>query len=375
MRLFYITLITIFSAPVFAQTSFYVKGKVFDDSTGLPMEGASVVCQNTTRGTFTDRDGVFGLQLPMGGHNLVASFAGFDAATVRVTSATDNQESLEIRLRKKAKNLEEVVVQATNEVADGWQKHGKEFVAYFLGSTPNTEKCILSNPEALKFYFSKKKNRLKVKAEDPLKIINYALGYNIQYQLDSFIYEYNTKESSYNGTAFYIEMDSSEAQKSIWKTNRQKAYYGSRMHFMRCYYDSTLSLNEYVIKGIEFDSVTKKTITETLDNPYDSSYYGIINGSEKEVLLMGKYLVEYSGEPMERSYLEANKYPVSAKEQLSTLELRDGFIITENGFFYEQKSVVNSGYWAWKNLADQLPYDYWPEETSEEKPQEVKQQP
>jgi hypothetical protein len=366
MRLFQLLLLSFISYSATAQNSFYVKGKVYDDSTGLPLEGASVLCQNTTRGTFTDRDGVFGLQLPSGGHNLVISFAGFDVTTIRVTSATDQQENMEIRLRKKTKNLEEVVVQATNEVADGWTKHGKEFVSYFLGSSPNAEMSTLSNPEALKFYFSKKKNRLKVKAEDPLMIVNNALGYKIQYQLDSFIYEYNTKGSSYNGAAFYIEMDSTEAQKKIWKQNREKAYFGSRLHFMRCYYDSTLSENNYVIKGIETDTVSGKIKTETLDNPYDSTFFGVINGTEKEVLLVGKYLIEYSGAPMERSYLLANKYPVSAKEQLSTIDLLDGFVITENGFFYEQKSVINSGYWAWRNLADQLPYDYWPEEVKEE---------
>jgi hypothetical protein len=361
MRTLYIFLLSLFCQVSFSQTSFFVKGKVMDDSTGTSMEGASVICQNTTRGTFSDRDGAFGLQLPMGGHNLVITFAGYEPSSVIVTSATDKQDELIVRLKKKTKNLEEVVVMASNEVANGWEKHGKEFSSFFLGATPNAERCTITNPEAIKFYFSKKKNRLKVKAEDPITIINQALGYKIQYQLDSFIYEYNTKRSSYQGAAFYIEMDSTDTQKNIWKKNREKAYYGSRMHFMRCYYDSTLAENNYVIKGIEQDSITGKTKTETLDNPYDSTYYGLINGSEKEVLLVGKYLIEYTGEPMDRAYLQANKYPLSAKEQLSTVDLLDGFVITENGFFYLQKDVVNSGYWAWKNMADQLPYDYWPE--------------
>jgi hypothetical protein len=41
--------------------------------------------------------------------------------------------------------------------------------------------------------------------------------------------------------------------------------------------------------------------------------------------------------------------------------LLNGFAITENGYFYEQREVTSGGYWAWKNLADQLPYDYWPD--------------
>jgi hypothetical protein len=302
----------------------------------------------------------------MGGHNLVISFSGYDAVNIRVSSANDNQEYPDIRLKKKDKNLQDVVIQASNEVVNGWEKHGKEFTELFIGSTPNAALCKIINPDVLKFYFSKKKNRLKVKAEDPVVVVNHALGYKIQYQLDSFVYEYNTKGSSYNGSAFYIEIDTTEVQKNIWKGNREKAYFGSRLHFMRCYYDSTLDENAFTITAVETDSVTGKTIREAINNPYDSTFYGVINGAEKEVLLLGKYLIEYAGAPMEKSYLQANKYPLSAKEQLSTIDLLDGFVINENGFFYEQKMVINSGYWAWKNLADQLPYDYWPEEPATE---------
>ena len=152
-------------------------------------------------------------------------------------------------------------------------------------------------------------------------IVNNALGYKIQYRLDSFVYEYNTKASSYNGSAFYIETDTTETQKKIWKANREKAYYGSRLHFMRCYYDSTLDENNFTITAIETDSLTGKTIKEAINNPYDATFYGVINGSEKEILLIGKYLIEYTGAPMEKSYLLANKYPLSAKEQLSTIEI------------------------------------------------------
>jgi hypothetical protein len=361
MRFLLIWVMLMMMQPGFSQSSFFVKGNVVDDSTGLPLDGASVVCQNTTRGTFTDRDGNFGIQLPMGGHNLVISFSGYDATNIRISSANDNQEYPNIRLKKKDKNLQDVVIQASNEVANGWEKHGKEFTGLFIGSTPNAALCQIINPEVLKFYFSKKKNRLKVKAEEPVVVVNNALGYKIQYQLDSFIYEYNTKGSSYNGSAFYIEIDTTETQKNTWKANREKVYFGSRLHFMRCYYDSTLDENSFTITAIETDSIAGKTVREAINNPYDSTFYGVINGTEKEVLLIGKYLIEYAGAPMEKSYLQANKYPLSAKEQLSTIDLLDGFVINENGFFYEQKMVINSGYWAWKNLADQLPYDYWPE--------------
>lgn len=350
----------------FAQTSFYVKGKVLDDSSSLPLEGASVICENTTRGTYTDAEGVFGLQLPMGGHNIVVSFSGYDMKEIKISATEDVTGEREIRLKKKTKQLEEVVVQASNEVADGWQQYGKEFASYFIGNSSNATACTISNPEVLKFFYSKKKNRLKVKiqADEPIVVMNYALGYKIRYMLDSFILEYGNKKSSYAGAAFYQELDSTEEQKNKWKINREKAYYGSRLHFIRCYYDSTLAENGYSITEVQMDTSNVPVNKVLIENPYDPSFYTQLNANEKEILLIGKYLIEYQGsEPMERAYLKVNKYPVSAKEQLSTIELLDGFIMSENGFFYNQKNVINSGYWAWKNLADQLPYDYWPEGT------------
>jgi hypothetical protein len=32
----------------------------------------------------------------------------------------------------------------------------------------------------------------------------------------------------------------------------------------------------------------------------------------------------------------------------------------ENGYYYDQRDLVNQGYWSWKNIADLLPYDYHP---------------
>ena len=46
--------------------------------------------------------------------------------------------------------------------------------------------------------------------------------------------------------------------------------------------------------------------------------------------------------------------------QISAIDVADVFVIEENGYFYEQGDVVNTGYWAWEKIAEALPYDYWP---------------
>jgi hypothetical protein len=346
---------------VSAQSSFYIKGKVVDDSTKLPLDGASVLCQNTTKGTVTNKEGEFRMELPAGGHILVVTFTGYETESIRISSAQDNSSELSIQLKKKEKKLEEVVIQATTEVKDGWNKYGQQFRDYFLGTTPNAKQCMITNPDSLHFYFSKKRNRLKVKAEEPVIIFNYALGYKIQYLLDSFVYDYTTKFSTYTGITFYTELDSTAEQKQIWKKNREQAYYGSRLHFMRCYYDSTLNENEYVLEKIDTDSATGKFSFVKLEQPYDTTVYKISDSVDKEVSLFGKYRLTYKQGSMEKEYLIANKYSLTSKYQVSTLEFLNGFVISENGFFYEQTEVINSGYWAWKILGDLLPYDYWPE--------------
>lgn len=356
------TILFFISISVSAQSSFLIKGKVLDDSTGTPLDGASVLCQNTTKGTMTDKEGAFKMDLPSGGHILVVTYTGYETESIRIGSSQDNSNELIIKLKKKEKKMEEVVIQATTEVRDGWKKYGNQFVDYFIGTTPNAKLCTITNPDSLHFFYSKKRNRLKVKADEPIIVMNYALGYKIQYRLDSFIYDYNTKFSTYTGNAFYTEIDSTEEQKQIWKKKREDAYYGSRLHFMRCYFDSTLAENEFELEQIVTDSGTGKIKYIKLEQPYDSAIYSIVDSVDKEVALFGKYRLTYKPGSMEKEYLIANKYSLNSKYQVSTLEFVNGFVISENGFFYEQPEVINSGYWAWKILGDLLPYDYWPED-------------
>ena len=42
------------------------------------------------------------------------------------------------------------------------------------------------------------------------------------------------------------------------------------------------------------------------------------------------------------------------------IDIVNGFVIEENGYFYDQSDVTNIGYWSWKKLAEVLPYDYLP---------------
>jgi len=347
-------LVSIFvSTIVFGQ--FTITGKVVDSATKEPLFGASVFAQNTTSGTTTNREGGFSLSLKSGGYELIVSFTGYQSKEIRISNNDSNP--LQIEMAKEEKAMEEVIIRSSNEVKDGWDKYGKFFLENFIGSTPNALLCTLQNPDAVHFYYYKKSEKLKVLATEPLVIANQALGYNLRYQLDSFMYYYKTQVSSYRGYCFFSEMDSSFAQQRIWSANRKKAYDGSKLQFMRSYYDSTLNEDGYEIALL--DSVNDKKF-DVIRNAYDTAYYGVYDSThEAEVYYPRKISITYKKKP-EVEYLKRFKLPLNVGSQISYVDLLDAIEIKENGYFYDQKDWVSQGYWSWKNLADLLPYDYIP---------------
>ncbi|MCX8020787.1 MAG: carboxypeptidase-like regulatory domain-containing protein [Chitinophagaceae bacterium] len=353
-------------AAVSHHAQIILTGVVLDSASREPLAGASVFCRNTTQGTTTDKNGNFSLTLKPGGYDLVISYTGFQTQLFRITES----KHLEILMIQEEKSMGEVVVRNTNEVKDGFTKYGEFFLAHFIGSTPNARQCILRNPDVLKFYFFKRSNRLKVTATAPLIIDNYALGYHLQYQLDSFVYHYNTDISSYRGYCLFSEMQGSDSLKNVWALARKKAYFGSLLHFMRSYYDSALVQEGWMIEMQDEASPAK---FNRVADVYDTAHYNVIvsenqagdssavKTTEVEIYFPRKISITYKGAAPEKEYLKKMNYPMNVPYQISFAEMKDWITITENGYYYNPAQWMNEGYWSWKNLADQLPYDYWPD--------------
>ncbi len=321
------------------------------------MSGTSVFCQNTTIGTITNAEGSFAIRLPKGGYDLIVSYTGYETQSVHINAATATD--LTIELKAKDKSLSEVTVSGSNEVPDGLAKYGQFFRDNFIGTTPNAAACMIQNPEVLQFFYSKKRNRLKVKETEDLIILNNALGYKIRYQLDSFSYDYATDISTYSGYPFFEELEGTPEQKESWKKNRVKAYNGSRLHFVRSWYDSTLQDEGF---SLEWVDPTKKTLTtKPIVNPYDTAHYTLGDNEDVEVNWPGKLRVFYKNEMPDKKFLTQYKLPASLKAQVTILDVADAFVIEQNGYFYEQNDIVNTGYWSWEKVAESLPYDYNPE--------------
>ena len=345
------------SATAFTQDkTFSIHGKVTDSATGNPLPGASVFCQNTTTGTISNNEGMFSLRMANGGYDLVISYTGYETRVLRVSNSSQNKDSLNIILKEEDKSMSEVVVTGGGALADGWEKYGEFFLENFIGSSANAAQCTILNKEALRFYYYKKSNRLKVRASEQLVIINSALGYKIHYQLDSFVNHYDTHISSYTGYPLFEELTGTTDQQTLWKKNRYLTYLGSRLHFMRSWYDSTLADEGFTVETLDS---TGSDNGAALDNPYDSNFYSLDSGTV-DINLRGRIRINYKNRPPDKKYLIKNIFPLSAKLQISALDIPNGFSIEENGYFFEQNEITNMGYWAWKKLAELLPYDYNP---------------
>src|SRR5216684_1839508 len=266
----------LFSLSLFSQEkTFSIAGKVVDGKSGLPLAGASVFCQNTTIGVISKSDGSFSMRLANGGYDMIVSYTGFETRNIRINKDLKDKDSLNIEMKEQDKSLGEVVVSGSAEVEDGWNKYGQFFLDNFIGTTPFASQCTLENKDALKFYFYKKRNKLRIKAKEDLIITNNALGYKIKFQLDSFVYEYNSNVSTYAGYPLFEVLQGTPEQQQTWKNNRDFTYAGSRLHFIRSWYDSTLADEGFILELADSSHNGKFS---TVKDPYAPEMFSVDSG-------------------------------------------------------------------------------------------------
>ena len=351
------------SNSLFSQQTFYVvKGKVIDKNTKAPLQGASVFAQNTTFGEATNADGNFILKIPNGGYSIIVTYTGYETGTERISNTSSQNDSLVFELSPKVKSLEDVSIVVSNEVKDGWQKYGEFFTQNFIGQSQFAKQCVIKNPEVLHFYFSKKRNRLKVLATEPVIVNNSALGYNLKFAIDSFTNEYNTNTSLFIGYPLFEEMQGTPEQQQTWKQNRATAYKGSMLQFMRSLFNRSLEND-----GFELQFIVNTNNSETpipLQNLYGSLNYQKddstntveVKPNQNEIALI------YKKAKPEEAYLNTDA-SIKKDFQLSTLQFTpdESIVIEQNGYYYDQTDIITNGYLGFKKIGDMLPYDYVPE--------------
>jgi hypothetical protein len=236
-------ILLVISVSLFAQLS--ITGKVVNAKTNEPIAGANVFINTTSYKTVANAEGKFVLlNLNIQKGELIVNALGYKHEVINIDSKIAND--LTIRLEPQPKELDAVLIRSYEK--DGYKKWGKLFTDGFIGNTHAALDCTIENIKALKFYYNKKTGELSVSASEPLKIINKALGYEIDYTLEDF--EYNTRSNIlfYSGYPVFTEMQKGKRKMRKWKEERNACYSGSVMHFMRALYRNKLTEEGFIVQ-------------------------------------------------------------------------------------------------------------------------------
>lgn len=386
-----LSLITFLAA---AQNS--VSGRVIDSLTRQPVSFANVYFAGTTAGTITSEDGRFVLRgFPSGKYDLTASFVGYHPAQRSLVFDNSTHE-VTLVLLEKTTQLQEVVVRPnnSNRVHDMYTfKNG------FLGRSQNASSTRIKNEDDVDFDFE---NQLfNAFCRRPLEVINDALGYRVIYDLQLFEIDYKTNRMSYLGIPRFENL--SDKIKPRWRRERERAYYGSMMHFIHLLKNGSMGddfdvyeffrkpnpqrpsaeiLNQKIqywsnhqlsesgmirIKGRSSDSLnyylSLKRLPELIDvvGKKITDVTTLMNAERNMITYTGMLYIIYQKEHEEENYArDERRQPVS--NQTSIIHLSEPVTIYDNGYYEDVRSVFFEGYLGWSGrMPELLPQDYRPE--------------
>ena len=390
-----------------ANAQFKITGKIISADNKKPIASASVFFSNTSKGSTTNDVGEFIIEnMADGRYDLVASCIGYETYVQQVIPSTISA-ALTIELKPKIAELDEVVVGGYTK--EGWKTWGKFFMDNFIGQTPYAAKCTIKNTEAIQFRNYKKQHLIKAFSDETLVIENKSLGYILRYRLELFQFDFVSRILFYQGYPLFEKMETSRSRKTNrWAENREKAYYGSELHFMRSLFRNKLVTDGFEIrKQLKVANKEKQRVkalyasrrfikkidhtvsVHTRDLFSDSSaYYENIlrQPDEKDIVFpellpsdsiayavnkttagldFSDYLrITYTKSIEESDYLfqfHLERKPM-APVSLITLNNKKPVEILANGLYYNSMDLLTTGYWAWsEKIANMLPFDYWPE--------------
>lgn len=315
-----------------------LKGNIRDSKTNEPIEGASVYFDNTTIGVISNMEGQF--EIPFNeiiNTPLVISFLGYKKQLI----PDYNQEStLNVKLEEELSTLSEVVIDSR----DTWSRKKKleQFRMQFLGFSSNGLSSKILNEDDILLRYLEEENMLVASSKKPIRIRNKNLGYEIEYDLQDFEVQYKISTGSlkintassvfYSGTTFY---KSDKVNKKIQK-RRQKAYYGSILHFMR---------------SLLYDKLE--------ENKFSLLY-------EKEVVSAANFISKYATNDPSIYKVRIFKpltivYDKNVARQSSIIINQDYFFLDLNGGYSPIEALTFTGEIGMKRFGDTLPLDYEPD--------------
>jgi len=323
-----------------------MKGYVFDETTGYPLENVNVYIANTTFGSSTNREGYFNIKgVPPGIKEIVVTIIGYEVKTHSVLIHKDSHVELKFRLKPVIYEVE-----ATEVIADfptEWLRDLKHFTKLFIGQSEFAENCELKNPEVVDFTWSAS-GIMRASAQKPLMIINHSLGYRIRCVLVTFIWNKKKNKCSWLAKSEFTDIQNANSmQRKMWTLNRKRAYYGSLIHFLKSMIERRLLKDNFVTYFVDEPGQRNKQ-QELLQSTIDYNY----------VLKPSPIESEYSVDFIRYMCVIYNSV------HSSWIKLTGASVLVDLwGQPQEPNPFDLYGYWSEKGIADQLPMYFDPNES------------
>ncbi|RZK39624.1 MAG: carboxypeptidase-like regulatory domain-containing protein [Pedobacter sp.] len=402
-RYFLLLLLILITAITYGQNSFVVSGTVKDHQENL--SGASIYLNGFKISTSTDKNGKFVLSnITPGSYELLVQMIGYKPYSKKVIVA-DKSINVDITLSEKVTELSAVVIRPDPN-RDYYLNLFKNF---FIGDTPNSKECDILNLNVLSLYRDRDKGTLVASSNDFLIIENRALGYRIKYMLDKFEYNFDKKVLFFAGYSTFEEMEGKSSDLKRWIKNRETAYNGSAIHFIKSLYQRTTREEGFVMYkrreipnkdrypdsliDVNLSQIMKgKMVTQLSSNHKEAnsmSYWlkekkkprflhhlerkdvlidtlvSAFNENIKKINFQDELFIVYKNEKEMPDYEKTPFYqsrPVDLQgKQVSVLKmLRAPIYFYKNGMIHNPQSTLHSGFWAYEKMADSVPLDYVP---------------
>ncbi|MDB5230277.1 MAG: carboxypeptidase-like regulatory protein, partial [Chitinophagaceae bacterium] len=269
---------------------------------------------------------------------------------------------------------------------------GKFFTENFIGRSGLADGCRILNKEVLRFRNSKTTHQLTVTAAEPLLIENKVLGYRLQYQLEDFNFNFQTRTLFYYGYPFFVDLGLVNKRKAAkWHKSREEVYYGSMMHFMRSAYNNGLGEEGFeMIRIKKIPNERKKLVQESMRSMSVNGHIVLINSTDRNILSEPDFInvtdnkiipadsITYKIDSTSREmfftdyvrvfYKPAKAppdytrdFPAENRLMISELTLinQHAIKIEKSGNYYMPTDLFTSGFWAWsEKVCSMLPFDY-----------------
>lgn len=328
----------------FAQNA--IRGFVVDSASQRPIEGAAVFFNNTSYGTVTNTNGFFVLPVFKETKSpLIIKYLGYE--TLSQVDPPQNQ-NVRFVLRKTATQLDAVVINSHSSIIDEKEMSAAKrtqfmtiFRFVFYGEREHHKKINLANDEDLHFQYNPETLQLVVECNEPLLITNNYLAYQITYYLDTFVVNFSQdtplkptsiKTYSVAGTLLFSDLQDPDDPRNKYKRRRNKAYYGSVLHFMRSLAKNKLEEEQFLIKNLA-ENATHDSIFEYRSH---SDFTEII--------------------PAHQVWIFNKKYT----HHSSTLISHQNFGVDRLGNFFPWDAITFHGKMGREGMATQLPLNFEP---------------